>query len=147
MDAMAETKSTKSGFSAEERAAMKQRAAELKASTTREAGEKVLAEAIAGMTGLDRELAEQLDEVISAAGPSLAKKTWYGFPAYTLNDKVIVFFKPAAKFKDRYATLGFDTAAMIDDGTFFPSSYALLAPLTTAQKKIVADLIARATAA
>jgi len=147
MDAMAETKNTKSGFSAEERAAMKQRAAELKASTTREAGAKALADAIAGMTGLDRQLAEQLDEIISTAGPGLAKKTWYGFPAYTLNDKVIAFFKPAAKFNDRYATLGFDTAALIDDGTFFPSSYALLAPLTVAQKEVVADLIAKATAA
>lgn len=124
---------------------MKQRAAELKASQSREAGEKVLAEAIAGMTGLDRQLAEQLDEIISAAGPGLAKKTWYGFPAYTLNDKVIAFFKPAAKFNDRYATLGFDTAALIDEGTFFPSSYALLAPLTAAQQKTIADLIKKAT--
>ena len=141
---MAETKSTKSGFSAEERAAMKQRAAELKASQTREAGAKALAEAIAGMTGLDKQLAEQLDEVISAAGPTLVKKTWYGFPAYTLNDKVIAFFKPAAKFKDRYATLGFDTGAKIDEGTMFPAAYAVLAPLTAAQQKVVADLIKKA---
>jgi hypothetical protein len=147
MAVMAETKSTKSGFSAEERAAMKQRAAELKASTTREAGAKALADAIAGMSGLDRELAQQIDEIITAAGPQLAKKTWYGFPAYTLNDKVIAFFKPALKFKDRYATLGFDTGAMIDEGTMFPSSYALLAPLTPAQAKVITDLIAKAVTA
>jgi hypothetical protein len=144
MAVMAETKSTKSGFSAEERAAMKQRAAELKASTTREAGAKALADAIAGM---NRELAQQIDEIITAAGPQLAKKTWYGFPAYTLNDKVIAFFKPALKFKDRYATLGFDTGAMIDEGTMFPSSYALLAPLTPAQAKVITDLIAKAVTA
>jgi hypothetical protein len=141
---MAETKSTKSGFSAEERAAMKQRAAELKASQTREAGAKALADAIAAMTGLDKQLAEQIDEVISEAGPGLVKKTWYGFPAYTFDDKLIAFFKPAAKFKDRYATLGFDTAAMIDDGTMFPAAYAVLAPLTAAQQKTIADLIKKA---
>ncbi len=137
-------KSPTARFSAEERAAMKQRAAELKAAQSREAGEKALAEAIAGMTGLDKQLAQQLDEVISAAGPELAKKTWYGFPAYTLNDKLIAFFKPAAKFKDRYATLGFDTGAMIDDGTMFPAAYALLAPLTAAQQKTIAELITKA---
>jgi hypothetical protein len=149
MGAMADTKSTakntKSGFSAEERAAMKQRAAELKLATTREAGATALADAIAGMTGLDQQLAQQLDDVISAAGPGLAKKTWYGFPAYTLDDKLIAFFKPAAKFKDRYATLGFDPGALIDEGTFFPSSYALLAPLTAAQQKTITDLIKKAT--
>ncbi len=126
---------------------MKQRNAELKASQTREAGEKALADTIAAMSGLDRELAQQLDEIITAAAPRLGKKTWYGFPAYTLDDKLIAFFKPAAKFKDRYATLGFDPGAMIDDGTMFPSSYALLAPLSPAQAKVVADLIAKATAA
>lgn len=125
---------------------MKQRNAELKASQTREAGEKALTDAIASMTGLDKQLAQQLDEIITAAGPELGKKTWYGFPAYTLNDKLIVFFKPAAKFKDRYATLGFDPGAMIDDGTLFPAAYAVLAPLSAAQAKVIADLIAKAVA-
>jgi len=142
---MAETKNGTARFSAEERAAMKQRNAELKASQTREAGEKQLADAIAGMTGLDQQLAQQVHEIITAAGPQLAQKTWYGFPAYTLNDKVVAFFKPAAKFKDRYATLGFDPSAMIDDGTMFPAAYALLAPLTAEQAALLATLIKRAT--
>lgn len=138
------TKATTARFSAEERAAMKQRNAELKASQTREAGEQQLADAIAGMTGLDKQLAQQLHEIITAAGPELAQKTWYGFPAYTLNDKVVAFFKPAAKFKDRYATLGFDASAMIDDGTMFPAAYAVLAPLTPAQAAQITTLIKRA---
>jgi hypothetical protein len=145
---MADTKSTSKNstarFSAEERAAMKQRNAELKASQTREAGEKQLADAIAGMTGLDKQLAQQLHEIITTAGPQLGQKTWYGFPSYTHNDKVVAFFKPAAKFKDRYATLGFDPSAMIDDGTMFPAAYAVLAPLTPEQAELIATLIKRA---
>lgn len=144
MDAMAETKSTKSGFSAEERAAMKGRAAELKLSQTREAGAKQLADAIAAMTGLDKQLAQQVHEIITAAGPGLGQKTYYGFPAYTLNDKTIIFFKPAAKFKERYATLAFDSPAMIDDGTMWPTSFAVTAPLTPAQATMLADLVRKA---
>lgn len=124
---------------------MKQRAAELKASQTREAGAKQLADAIAGMSGLDKQLAQQIDEIIMAAAPGLGKKTWYGFPAYTWDDKLVAFFKPAAKFKDRYATLGFDPSAMIDDGTMFPAAYAVLAPLTPAQAAQLTALIKKAT--
>jgi hypothetical protein len=146
---MADTKSTAktttARFSAEERAAMKQRSAELKASQTREAGEKALADAIAAMTGLDKQLAQQIDEIITAAAPGLGKKTWYGFPSYTWDDKLVAFFKPAAKFKDRYATLGFDPSAKIDDGTMFPAAYAVLAPLTSAQAAQLTALIKKAT--
>lgn len=124
---------------------MKQRAAELKASQTREAGEKAVADAIAAMTGLDKQLAQQLDEIIMAAAPGLGKKTWYGFPSYTWDDKIVAFFKPAAKFKDRYATLGFDPSARIDDGTMFPAAYAVLAPLTIAQAAQLTALIKKAT--
>src|SRR3954447_8830852 len=141
---MAETKNSTARFSAEERAAMKQRNAELKASQTREAGEKALADAIAGMTGLDKQLAQQIHEIITAAEPGLGQKTWYGFPSYTWNDKLVAFFKPAAKFKDRYATLGFDPSATIDEGTMFPAAYAVLAPLTSAQAEQIATLIKRA---
>lgn len=123
---------------------MKQRNAELKASQTREAGAKQLADAIAGMTGLDKQLAQQLHEIITTASPQLGQKTWYGFPAYTHNDKLVAFFKPAAKFKDRYATLGFDPSAMIDDGTMFPAAYAVLAPLTPDQAELITMLIRRA---
>lgn len=147
---MAETKttqkSTKSGFSAEERAAMKQRAAELKLANTREAGEKALADAIAAMTGLDKQLAQQVDEIVTAAaGDAVGKKTYYGFPAYSFNDKTILFFKPAAKFKERYATLAFDSPARIDDGTMWATSWAVTAPLTAAQAKMVGDLVKKAT--
>jgi hypothetical protein len=145
---MAETKTTAKSstarFSAEERAAMKQRNAELKASQTREAGEKALADAIASMTGLDKQLAQQIHEIITAAGPEMGQKTWYGFPSYTWNDKLVAFFKPAAKFKDRYATLGFDPSAMIDEGTMFPAAYAVLAPLNAEQAAILTKLIKRA---
>ena len=126
---------------------MKQRAAELKASQTREAGEKALADAIAGMTGLDKQLAQQIHEIVVAAGPGLGQKTYYGFPAYTVNDKTILFFKPAAKFKERYATLAFDSPARIDDGTMWPTSWAVTAPLTSAQQKMLTDLVKKAAAA
>jgi len=142
---MAETKNSTARFSAEERAAMKQRNAELKAAQTREAGEQALADAIDAMTGLDKQLAQQVHEIITAAEPGLGQKTWYGFPSYTWNDKLVAFFKPAAKFKDRYATLGFDPSAMIDDGTMFPAAYAVLAPLNAEQAALLTALIKRAT--
>ncbi len=123
---------------------MKQRAAELKLSTTREAGAKQLADAIAAMTGLDKQLAQQLHEVIIGAVPEFGQKTYYGFPAYMINDKVILFFKPAAKFKERYATLSFEAIAHLDDGTMWPASYAVTAPLTDAQRKVVAELVRKA---
>jgi uncharacterized protein YdhG (YjbR/CyaY superfamily) len=147
MDDMAETKSPTARFTAEERAAMKQRNAELKMSQTREAGMKQLADAIAGMTGLDKQLAQQVHEVVTAAGPGLGQKTYYGFPAYTVNDKTILFFKPAAKFKERYATLAFDSPAKIDDGTMWATSWAVTAPLTDAQKKMLSDLVKKAASA
>ncbi len=125
---------------------MKQRAAELKLANTREAGEKALADAIASMTGLDQKLAKQVDEIVTeAAGALVMKKTYYGFPAYAFNDKTILFFKPAAKFKERYATLAFDSPALIDDGTMWPTSWAVTAPLTAAQAKMVGDLVKKAT--
>lgn len=145
MSRMAETKNSTARFSAEERAAMKQRNAELKAAQTREAGEQALAEAIDAMTGLDKQLAQQIHEIITTARPELGQKTWYGFPSYTWNDKLVAFFKPAAKFKDRYATLGFDPSAMIDDGTMFPAAYAVLAPLNAEQAALLTALITRAT--
>jgi len=142
---MAETKNSTARFSAEERAAMKQRNAELKLANTREAGEKALADAIAAMTGLDKQLAQQVHETVIAAGPTLGQKTYYGFPAYTVNDKTILFFKPAAKFKERYATLAFDSPAQIDDGTMWATSWAITAPLTAAQQKMITDLVKKAT--
>jgi len=97
------------------------------------------------MTGLDKQLAQQVHEVIMAAAPELGQKTYYGFPAYTFNDKTIIFFKPAAKFKERYASLAFESVAQIDEGTMWPTSYAVTAPLTADQQKLIADLVKKAT--
>lgn len=147
----AERTTTKSGFTADERAAMRARAAELKAQERKgkTAEQKAaidrqdLVDAIAGMESSDRAIAEGIDAIVQAETPQLASKTWYGFPAYTREGKVVLFFKPAAKFKDRYATLGFDTAAQLDDGQMWPTSYAILS-LTKADEKRIADLVRRA---
>lgn len=134
---------TKSGFSAEERAAMKQRAKELKSSALREDGAKALREAVDQLTGLDRELAEKVVELVSAAAPELDPKTWYGFPAWAKEGKTIVFFKPASKFKSRYATLGFEDAAAIDDGTMFVTSFGLYG-ITADDAKVITQLVKKA---
>lgn len=148
---MATERSTKSGFTAEERAAMRNRAAELKAQERKgkTAEEKAaidrqdLLDAIAGMEDSDRAIAQGIDDIVTSVAPQLASKTWYGFPAYTRGGKVVLFFKPAAKFKDRYATLGFDTAAQLDEGQMWPTSYALLS-LTKADEERIAELVRRA---
>ena len=145
-------RNTKSGFTADERAAMRARAAELKAQERKgkSAEEKAaidrqdLVDAIAGMNDSDRAIAQRIDDIVQAEAPQLGSKTWYGFPAYTRDGKVVLFFKPAGKFKDRYATLGFESAAQLDDGQMWPTSYAILS-LTKADEKRIADLVKRAT--
>jgi uncharacterized protein YdhG (YjbR/CyaY superfamily) len=133
------------GFSAEERAAMKQRAAELraesKAGAKRADGlEEVLA-AIAKMAPEDRALAERVHVTVTKAAPDLRPKTWYGMPAYANEDgKVVIFFQDSGKFKYRYSTLGFQDAANLDDGDMWPVSYALH-KWSTAVKKQVAELV------
>ena len=118
-------------FTGEERAAMKERARELKAearrgaSTERADGERDLLGAIAKMTGSDRAMAERLHALITATAPDLVPRTWYGMPAYAKDGKVLCFFQSAQKFKARYATLGFSDAAALDDGTMWPTSFAL----------------------
>ena len=140
------TKASK-GFSAEERAAMKARARELKAeeraSKDRAQGERDLLAAIAEMKGNDRAMAKRLHAVITAAGPDLWPKTWYGMPAYAKDGKVVCFFKSAAKFKSRYATFGFEEAATIDAGAMWPTSWALT-ELTAADEKKIAALVKKA---
>lgn len=128
MPTNAKTKSD--GFSPEERAAMKQRAAELRAEGKKGAqkaeGVEAVLEAIAKMAPEDRALAERVHVTITANAPDLAPKTWYGMPAYANADgKVVVFFKDSGKFKDRYSTLGFEQAAHLDDGEMWPVAYAL----------------------
>jgi uncharacterized protein YdhG (YjbR/CyaY superfamily) len=118
------------GFSAEERAAMKERAAELRAEGRKGAkkadGLQAVLDRIAEMAPDDRELAERVHVVVTATAPELTPKTWYGMPAYANADgKVVVFFQDAGKFNYRYSTLGFQDAASLDDGDLWPVSYAL----------------------
>ena len=142
----ASTKGAKKGstFSVEERAAMKERARELKAQKSREAGESDLREKIAEMPESDRTMAEQIHAIVSATAPDLAPKTWYGMPAYADADgKVVCFFKSADKFKERYATFGFNEPAKLDDGGMWPTSWALT-KLTAADEKKIAALVKKA---
>ena len=136
------------GLSKEERDAVKQRAAELraqeKAGKTRAAGEKAVREAIAALPDHDRELAEGIDRIVTEVAPHLVPKTWYGFPSYANDEgKIVVFFKPASKFTTRYATLGFEESAKLDDGDLWATSFALLA-LTPDTKNTIAEHIRKA---
>lgn len=136
------------GLSPEEREAVKQRAAELraqeKAGKSRAAGEKAVREAIAALPEDDRVLAEGIDRIVAEVAPHLVPKTWYGFPSYANGDgKIVVFFKAASKFTTRYATLGFEEAARLDDGDLWVTSFALIA-LTPETERTVAEHIRRA---
>ena len=138
----ATTKTSSDGFSAEERAAMKQRAAELRAEGTKGAKKadalQAVLDSIAAMAPDDRALAERMHATVTSTAPGLSPKTWYGMPAYANDDgKVVVFFKDAGKFKSRYATLGFEEAANLDDGQMWPTSYALTAWTPAVEKKVV----------
>lgn len=122
----------KDGFSAAEREAMKQRAAELRASkglkglAKREREAQACADAIAGMEGTDQQIAQLLDDLVTEIAPDLDPKTMYGFPAYARDGKVVVFFQPAARWGSRYGTVAFDEAAQLDDGPLWPTSFAVL---------------------
>ena len=136
------------GLSADEREAVKQRAAELraqeKAGNSRAAGEKAVREAIDAMPDDDRVLAEGIDRIVSEVAPHLMPKTWYGFPAYANEDgKIVVFFKAASKFTTRYATLGFEEASQLDDGDLWVTSFALIA-LTPETERTIAEHIRKA---
>jgi uncharacterized protein YdhG (YjbR/CyaY superfamily) len=138
---------TSKGFTAEERAAMKERAQELKAeeraNRNRTAGEKDVLTKIAEMKGSDRTLAKRVHEIVTASAPDLWPKTWYGMPAYARDGKVVVFFQDAAKFKSRYATLGFSDEANLDKGAMWPTSFALK-KLTAADERKIAALVKQA---
>jgi uncharacterized protein YdhG (YjbR/CyaY superfamily) len=136
-------KETASGFSAEERAAMKERARELKAAQNREAGERDLLSKIAEMRESDRVMAERVHAIVTANAPDLWPKTWYGMPAYARDGKVVCFFKSAEKFGSRYATFGFEEAANLDEDSMWPTSYALT-KLTAADERKIAALVKQA---
>ena len=136
------------GLSKEEREAVKQRAAELraqeKAGKSRAAGEQAVREAIAALPDNDRALAEGIDRIVSEVAPQLVPRTWYGFPAYADGDgKIVVFFKAASKYTTRYSTLGFEEAAQLDDGDLWVTSFAVLA-LTPDTGKTIAEYVRRA---
>ena len=141
---MAGTKSPKKEtFTAEERAAMKERARELKAAKGRAEGESDLLAKIAEMPKADRVMAERLHAIVTSSAPELAPKTWYGMPAYAKDDQIVCFFKSADKFKSRYATFGFEEAANLDEGAMWPTSFALK-KLTAADEKKIGALVKKA---
>jgi len=143
--------SNTSGFSADERAAMAQRAAELKSmkgvkgSAKRAKEYEACLAAIAELSGTDKQIAERLHVVVSEEAPGLDPKTWYGFPSYARDDKVIVFFQPAAKFGTRYGSIGFNEDAALDEGEMWPTSFAIL-QMTDAAESRIRTLVARAVA-
>jgi hypothetical protein len=135
---------TSEGWTDEERAAMKERAKEVKARAGKADGERAVLAKIAELPGPDRAMAERLHAIVKASAPDLSPKTWYGMPAYASEDgKVVCFFTPASKFKERYATLGFNAEANLDEGTMWPTSYALT-ELTAADEKRIAALVKQA---
>ena len=138
------SKSSKAaGFTAEERAAMKERARELKAQGAGADGESEVLAKIAEMKEPDRAMAKRLHAIITAAAPALSPRTWYGMPAYARDGKVVCFFQSAAKFKSRYATLGFSDQAHLDQGAMWPTAFALK-ELTAADEARIAELVKRA---
>jgi uncharacterized protein YdhG (YjbR/CyaY superfamily) len=136
------------GWTDEERAAMKEHAAEIKRAGGRGAAKaaeeaQVCLDKIAEMPESDRVIAERIHAIVTTTAPELAVKTWYGMPAYAKDGKVLCFFKPAVKFKVRYATLGFTDAAALDDGNVWPTEYAVTR-LTPADEKTITALVKKA---
>ena len=135
------------GFTAEERAAMRERAKELKAEARankkKAEGESDLLAKIAEMREPDRAMAERLHEIVKANAPALSPKTWYGMPAYAKDGKVVCYFQGAQKFGSRYATLGFNDAANLDEGAMWPTSFALK-ELSAAEEAKIGALVKRA---
>ena len=137
------TGKTSKGFTAEERAAMKERAQELKAEARRADGESAVLAKIAEMPEPDRAMAERLHALIKASAPALSPKTWYGMPAYAKDGKVVCYFQSADKFNSRYATFGFSDEANLDDGAMWPTSFALT-ELTAAEEAKIGALVKKA---
>ena len=144
---MTTTKKSVQTFTADERAAMKERAREQKAEARRDAdsaaGEQDVLAKIAEMTGTDRKLAERIHALVKASAPVLSAKTWYGMPAYAKDGKIVCFFQPAGKFKARYATFGFNEDAHLDEGSMWPTSWALT-KLTAADEARISALVKQA---
>jgi uncharacterized protein YdhG (YjbR/CyaY superfamily) len=135
--------SAKKGFTDEERAAMKERARELKAAASEADGERAVLAKFAEMTESDRVMAERLHAIIKASAPSLSPKTWYGMPAYARDGKIVCYFTSAQKFNTRYATLGFNDTANLDEGAMWPVAFALK-ELTDAEEARIGALVKKA---
>ena len=131
------------GFTADERAAMKERVQELKAEANKADGEGAVLAKIAEMSEPDRSMARRVHAVVKASAPALSPKTWYGMPAYARDGKVVCFFQAAQKFKARYATFGFSDEARLDDGAMWPTSFALK-ELTAAEEARIGALVKQA---
>jgi uncharacterized protein YdhG (YjbR/CyaY superfamily) len=146
-DTQKSSKNTSKGFTDEERAAMKERAKELKAeeraNKNKAEGEKAVLAKIAEMPEPDRAVAERLHEIIRTSAPDLSPKTWYGMPAYAKDGKVVCFFQSAQKFNTRYATLGFNDTANLDEGAMWPTAFALK-ELTSAEEAKISALVKKA---
>ena len=137
---MSKSANEKAGFTAEEKAAMRARARELK---NKEDGETAVLAAIAAMSPSDRAIAKRLHELVKAAGPNLSPKTWYGMPAYAQDGKVVCYFRDAGKFKERYAMFGFNDKAKLDDGSMWPVAFAVT-KLTAADEAKISALVKKA---
>ncbi|TMC66816.1 MAG: DUF1801 domain-containing protein [Chloroflexota bacterium] len=136
-------KKSREAFSAEERAAIKERVKETKTAANKADGERDLLAKIAEMPERDRAMGKRLHALIKASAPALSPRTWYGMPAYAKDGKVVCFFQSGQKFKTRYATLGFSDAAHLDEGTMWPTSFALT-KLTAADEAKIGALVKRA---
>jgi uncharacterized protein YdhG (YjbR/CyaY superfamily) len=137
------TAKTRKGFTDEERAAMKERAKELKAAADEADAERAVLAKIAEMPKSDRVMGERFHAIVRASAPELSPRLWYGMPAYTKEGKVVCFFQSADKFKSRYATFGFNDDANLDEGNMWPTSFALT-KLTAADEKRIAGLVKKA---
>jgi uncharacterized protein YdhG (YjbR/CyaY superfamily) len=137
------TNKKSNGFTDEERAAMKERARELKAEKDKADGESDVLAKIAEMPIPDRAIAKRLHAIVKANAPELSPRTWYGMPAYARDGKVVCYFRDAGKFKDRYATFGFNDAANLDEGRMWPVAFALT-ELTAAEEKKIGALVKKA---
>jgi uncharacterized protein YdhG (YjbR/CyaY superfamily) len=130
-------------FTPEERAAMRERAQELKAEANKADGERILLEKVAEMKGADQAMAKRIHAIVMASAPALSPKTWYGMPAWAKDGKVVCFFQSAEKFNSRYATFGFSDEASLDQGAMWPTSFALKA-LNAAEEKKIGSLVKKA---
>jgi len=139
----AATKKRYEGFTAEEKAAMQDRVQEMKVAAQKADGESEVLAKIAALPATDRDKAKRLHAIIKASAPALSPKTWYGMPAYAKDGKIVCFFQSAQKFKTRYATLGFNDAARLDEGNMWPTAFALM-KLTPADEARIGALVKKA---